>query len=90
MSDEPSTLWQKDMRSYKEDTIEDKQAKELSGDSLFERIRNSKFVGLFYFLYIVFLPLMLLIETALVMSYYGYGSRRRTRSSIFRRIFWKR
>jgi len=88
LSGDSSSLWQQDIQSYKQDTLEDKQAKELARDSWIEKIKNSKFVGLFYFLYVVFLPLMLLIEVA-ILATPGYG-RRRTRGLFFTRIFSKK
>ena len=59
-----------DAQSYIRDVEEDKRAKEKSEGSWINKFKQSKFVGFFWFLYIVFLPLSLMISAI------GWASRR--------------
>jgi len=74
-----------DAQSYIRDVEEDKRAKEETEDSWIERFKRSKFVGFFWFLYVVFLPVILLFRVAGMISYamtprhrrYGYRRHKR-------------
>ena len=85
MSEDSSSLWQQDIRSYRDETLYDKKAKEIEGDTFVDRVKKSKLAGLFYFLYIVFFPLLVLIEVAIIMTP-GYGYRHRPRGLFITRI----
>jgi hypothetical protein len=58
-------------QDYIDDTEEDKLAKEIQDRKRFRisKFKDSKFYGLLMFLYIIFLPIILLIQAMALLSY---------------------
>ncbi|NPD87698.1 MAG: hypothetical protein HGN29_03185 [Asgard group archaeon] len=58
-------------QDYIDDTEEDKLAKEVQDRRRFgiSKFKESKFYGFFIFLYIIFLPIILLIQAMFLISY---------------------
>jgi hypothetical protein len=69
-----------DAQSYIRDVEEDKRAKEATEESWINRFKKSKFVGFFWFLYVIFLPVILLFRVAGMISYAMTPRHRRHRS----------